>query len=295
MSSSENKPLPRTPLEPMCEALASVIRQRRAFTLIELLVVIAIIAILAAMLLPALSRAKARGQQIACQNNLKQLATAWIMYCGENNGALPSCVPYQPTIATNLNAWALGNAQTMPQPNYVELDPGVSDATNAACITRGNLFPYTRSKDIYRCPLDRRMLNGIPYVRSYSMNNWMNGLSPVEWLPEFDSSRTVYTKDSSLPSPSRLFVFIDEDADSINDAMFAVIIDSGGFMNDVPSRAHKTIYPLSFADGHVEAFKFLCQDTLSWTAPNPLPQEISSDGTTNQDIINLRNAAYISW
>ena len=65
-------------------------------------------------------------------------------------------------------------------------------------------------------------------------------------------------------------------------------------MNDMPARRHKPAYPLSFADGHAEAFKFLCQDTLSWQSPQPHPSAISSDGTPNRDIINLRNAAYIS-
>jgi prepilin-type processing-associated H-X9-DG protein len=78
---------------------------------------------------------------------------------------------------------------------------------------------------------------------------------------------------------------VDEDQGGINDALFAVIMDSGYGMNDLPTRVHKTGYPLSFADGHAEAFKFFSKET----------SEISSDGTVNRDVINLRNAAYISW
>ena len=276
------------------DVIKTVKSKFRAFTLIELLVVIAIIAILAALLLPALSSARAKAQRIACQNNLKQLAAAWIMYCGDNDGELPFCAGF---LNPETNAWALGNAQTMPQDSsrFGQLDPGVLDATNAGAITRGTFFPYTRAPGIYRCPLDQRTVDGVPYMRSYSMNNWMNGQSPADWLPGLDPSRRVYKKDSNLPAPSQLFVFVDEDEASINDTMFVVIIDPGWYMNDIPSRIHKTAYPLSFADGHTEAFKFLCGDTLFWEPPQPSPPEISSNGTINQDIINLRNAAWIPW
>jgi prepilin-type N-terminal cleavage/methylation domain-containing protein len=275
-----------------CGVTGTVKSKFGAFTLIELLVVIAIIAILAAMLLPALSSAKAKAQRIACLNDLKQLAAAWTMYCGDNNGNIPFCAGY-----INTNAWVLGNAQTVPQDNarFGQLDPGVLDATNACGISRGTLFTYTQSPRIYRCPLDHRTVDGVPYVRTYSMNNWMNGQSPAAWLPGLDTSRCVYKKDSALPSPSRLFVFVDEDELSISDSLFVVIMDPGMYMNDIPARRHKTAYPLSFADGHAEAFRFLCQDTLFWQPPQPNPPEISSDGTPNRDIINLRNAAYISW
>lgn len=271
-------------------------RLQRAFTLVELLVVIAIIAILAALLLPALSSAKAKTKRVVCVNNLRQLAVAWTVYNGDNNGNLPSCVPYHPPIATNLQEWVLGDAETIPQdPQYGQLEPPAVDATNLDCITRGTLYPYTKSPNIYRCSLDNREEDGMPYVRTYSMNNWMNGISPYTWNSSLDPSYHVYKREADLPAPARLFVFIDEDQASINDALFAVVIDPGFGMHDIPTRVHKPVYPLSFADGHAESFKIMCGDTLAWRQGDAYPPEISSDGTVNQDVINLRNAAYIAW
>jgi len=269
---------------------------RSGFTLVELLVVIAIIAILAALLLPALSAAKAKAKRAICLGNLKQLALAWTAYNGDHEGRIPSCVPYHFPVSDNTNAWVLGNAQTAPQDSsYGQVDAGGIDATNPVCITSGTLFPYARSPMIYRCSLDARELAGTPYVRTYSMNNWMNGLSPAEWTSGLDPLNEVYKKDSSLPAPSRLFVFIDEDPGSVNDAMFTVIVDPGFYMNDIPTRLHKyqPAYPVSFADGHAESVKIQCADTLSWQPSDASPEETSKDGTPNQDLINLRNIAYI--
>ena len=251
---------------------------RSGFTLMELLVVIAIIAILAALLLPALSSARGKARRMICLNNLKQLAIAWTAYSVDSEGRLVSCVPYHEPIATNLNAWALGDAETVPQdPAYGQVDPGACDATNLDCLSRGTLFPYTKAPAIYRCSMDNRTLDGVSYVRTYSMNNCMNCLSPSVWNPSLDPAPHVYQKESNIPAPSQLFVFIDEDPNGVNDAMFVVIMDPGDDLNDYPTRSHKTAYPLSFADGHAEAFKF------------------SGGEISSADVVALQNAAYITW
>ena len=238
---------------------AAVRNGKAAFTLIELLVVIAIIAILAAMLLPALSSAKMKAQRIACMNNLKQLETAWVMYNGDNNGRIPSCVPFDPTtFAINQNVWVRGVAAILSPPGaFGQVDAGVLDCTNKNALALGNLFPYVSSYNLYRCPSDQRNVNGVPYVRSFSMNNWMNGEPFADSANNLDTAHRLFKTESSISTPSQLYVFIDEDASTINDGMSVVYMNPNSGVQDQPARRHKTGYPLTFADGHAEIYSFI--------------------------------------
>src|SRR5215471_3652273 len=177
-------------------------RPRAAFTLIELLVVIAIIAILAAMLLPVLSKAKSKSQDISCRNNLRQLQLCWNLYVDDNNQALP-----------RISTWPNGypNGTYSPEPSWAVGD-GKHDLTTTN-LERGLLFPYNRSVGIYRCPADKTPVDGNPGVlrtRTYQLdaflNDWyMGGIPP--WYPDPWERR----KFSELvnPAPTGVLTFID--------------------------------------------------------------------------------------
>jgi prepilin-type N-terminal cleavage/methylation domain-containing protein/prepilin-type processing-associated H-X9-DG protein len=238
--------------------------RRSGFTLIELLVVIAIIAILAGLLLPALSKAKVRAQGIGCMNNTKQLMMAWRMYAEDNSDTLPF------GYATGANApyvWVPGILD--------DATPSAADNWNyETTIKKSILWQYCgKSVGIFHCPADTSMgvnnLNQkVPRVRSMSMSNWVggNGDSPSNgykggWGAA--GNWVVFRKLSQMtsPGPVMTFVFLDERQDSINDAYFVTEMD--GYPNlastkivDYPASYHGKAAGFAFADGHSEVHKW---------------------------------------
>jgi prepilin-type N-terminal cleavage/methylation domain-containing protein len=254
---------------------------QRGFTLIELLVVIAIIAILAAMLLPALARAKEKARQTKCLNNIKQLTLCAVMYAGDNNGVFAENVP---TAALSTNSWIQGDMSDTVGV-YGQVTSGVYDSTNQLCVTTGRFWPFNTSLEIYRCPSDPGNRNGVPKVRSYSMNGWVGTARCKTFSPGLQFYR-AYLKESDLTQPgaSRTWMLIDEHELSINDGWFFVDMTGVRAFADFPATRHNRGYALSFCDGHSEIFRF--RDPRSNL---PLPANINSP--PNNDFARLRDVS----
>jgi prepilin-type processing-associated H-X9-DG protein len=245
-------------------------------------VVIAIIAILAAMLLPALSKAKIRAQETACKNNLKQLQLCWVMYADDNTDHLAANLKD----SESANTWVPGDVAINP------------DVTNITLLQQGLLYPYNKSVGIYRCPGDQRPnpQSGQITVRSYSMNCYMNG-SDVGASHDSLTGYFVNVKLSQVrtPPPSLAFVFLDESPNTIDDGQFG--LSPAGQNNTVntwlnyPTARHNNASGFSFADGHAESFKWLggLLRQLEGEKPAPAPP-ITASGSDLTDLRRVQSA-----
>ena len=223
----------------------------RGFTLIELLVVIAIIAILAAMLLPALNRAKTRAQIINCVSNLKQLQLGWQLYAGDFNDVM---LPNAPLGTTTDQTWVY--------PGTGE-DWEFADAnTNVALYRASILAPFLGNQlGVYRCPADNIPSANGPRLRSYSMQSQMGNFYDTVYKittaynPNYVAFRKVTDLGSALP-PAMALVFLEENMCSMNDGYLQVNNGTPVFP-DVPGSYHLWSTGVSYADGHVENHKWL--------------------------------------
>lgn len=270
------------------------LRGNRAFTLIELLVVIAIIAVLAALLLPALAKAKTKAQGIQCLNNHKQLALGWRLYAEDN----ADWITYAST--ANNTARPPNNDPTDPD-NYAwsgaHMDANGGNRANwdpSYDMQKRPLWPYIKNQNVYKCPADRSTVvyNNLtlPRILTMSMNLYVGGFAPARGAGRagtdggWNTGMQVYSKMTAINIPSLIFVFLDMREDRVNWSNF--MADMSGYSppdpsqykwtTDLPGMYHNMAAGFSMADGHSEMKRWRDPRTTPPLQPGADPLAVTS-------------------
>ena len=274
-----------------------LVRDRSGFTLVELLVVIVVIAILAALLLPALAKGKLKAQGLHCLNNHRQLTLAWRMYTDDNSERLPWASRNWLDPQLDQFAWVTGDLDFNPN-NRSNWDPDVD-------IKKSPLWNYCGgSVAIWKCPADHSEVvvedMPMPRVRSMSMNIWVGGfngrdggLSGGDYYSFGGKTWWVYLKLNEIKNPSDIFLLMDMREDSIDWGNFATDMrgwpDNTGSIAfyDLPASYHHRAGGLSFVDGHAEMKRWLDDRTMPPLVHDGLVRDIYPS-PDNPDVIWLQ-------
>jgi len=251
--------------------------QKKGFTLIELLVVIAIIAVLMAILMPALNRVKEQGKRSTCLNNLKQLTLAWIMYADENDDNLVNGDTGEYSIHQNETPWVLKDWET-----------GMTEREKINAIKRGALWPYIKELRLYKCPTVNKIVRGSTQeeiLRTYSVSDSMNC---KDW-PNMNAK--MIKKRMDIPNPAYRIVFVDDGGTNPSALGGWTVQVTQETWWDPPPVRHGDGTTFSFADGHSDYHKWKDPRTIEWGKKVP-PRAGSPVQAGNED---LQWAAEAMW
>ena len=254
-----------------------IMRTRKGFTLIELLVVIAIIAILMAILMPAMNRVKEQGRRSTCLSNLKQLTLGWIMYADENDDMLVNGDTGEYGIHADQTPWVRADWRG-----------GMTDIQKIDAIKDGAMWPYVKSLNLYKCPTVTKIVRGGEHeniMRTYSVSDSMNC---KDW-PSMNAN--MLKKRLEIPNPAYRMVFVD-DGGTITSALggWTVYVTEEKWWDPPPVR-HGDGTTFSYADGHSDYRKWKDPRTIEFGKRMP-PGAFSPIQAGNED---LHWAAVSMW